>query len=98
MSPFSSNLSLPRKKEKNRTIINLFFSFHLASYYLATISIRSKDYISISLHLSDIRKSSTSLHFVYMILTDVEEQYKHDLIHMVIFYMIQTLFLGELKI
>ena len=94
MSPFPSNLNLPRKKETNRTIIHLSFPFIFISYYLATISTHSKDYVSVSLHLSDIRKSSTSLHFVYMILTDVGEQYKHDLIHMVIFYMIQTLSRG----
>lgn len=72
------------------TSIILFLSSGI-SYYLVTISTHFKDYVLLSLHLSDIRKSSMGLHFVHTMLTDVAEQYNHDLIHMVIFYMIQTL-------
>ena len=90
MTPFPSNLTLSRRRDKNRTVIHFSFPFIFISYYLVTISTHFKDYVLVSVYLSDIRKSSMGLHFVHTMLTDVGEQYNHDLIHMVIFYMIQT--------
>ena len=92
--PFSLKPKFTKEKRNKQNYHPSVFSFHLY-IILSSHNFHTFQRLRISIFTpSDIRKSSTSLHFVYMILTDVGEQYKHDLIHMVIFYMIQTLSRG----
>lgn len=93
VSPFPSNLMLSRRKrKKNRTVIHHSFPFISVSYYLVTISTHFKDYALAFLNFQILEGQALVLYFVHTMLTDVGEQYNHDLIHMIISYMTQILF------